>query len=81
MTGGADRGRDMTAGGNATVNHRPVNPRAPTQKPITKWGKKACKVLGPLGILGTIGISLALDEEISPGSLACDAMWGCSEAL
>jgi hypothetical protein len=64
--------------GNVTERHR--NPaRKQSDRPIVKWGKKMCKVAGPLGVLGSIGISVYLEERISPGDLMCDAFWGCSE--
>lgn len=65
--------------GNPTSLHR--NPkRVASDKPIVKWGKKVCRVLGPAGAAGSIALSLYLDEPIDIGDLICDVMWGCSEA-
>ena len=65
--------------GNPTNLHR--NPaRVRSDKPIVKWGKKVCRVLGPAGTAGSIALSLYLDEPIDIGDVLCDFMWGCPEA-
>jgi RHS repeat-associated protein len=65
--------------GNYTDLHR--NPsRKGSDKPIVKWGRKVCKVAGPAGVAGSIGLSILFDEPIDPGDLICDLFWGCSEA-
>ncbi len=46
---------------------------------FAKGTRKACKVLGPLSIPITIGISYGLGEDINGGSLLCDAVWGCND--
>ena len=46
---------------------------------FARGARKACKVLGPLSIPITIGISYGLDEDINGGTLLCDAVWGCND--
>ncbi|MGH8619146.1 MAG: RHS repeat-associated core domain-containing protein, partial [Burkholderiales bacterium] len=65
--------------GNKTDLHR--NPgRWKSDKPIVHWAGKACKFLGPVGVIGTIGLSVSTGTPIDLGEIVCDAVWGCRGA-